>query len=93
MNDLEQLRVGVDAVKHAGGVVEATVCISGDMLKPKTKYDLKYYLNVVDKIVAMGTHIVGIKVLRKEFYKSLTDLSGHGWRAQTASCNYAYRLD
>ncbi|MCO0638272.1 pyruvate carboxylase, partial [Lutimaribacter sp. EGI FJ00014] len=34
LNDLEQLKVGVNAVKKAGGVVEATVCYSGDMLQP-----------------------------------------------------------
>ena len=33
----------------------------GDMLNPNKKYNLEYYLGVVDKIVAMGAHIVGIK--------------------------------
>ncbi|CAK9441207.1 uncharacterized protein LODBEIA_P50760 [Lodderomyces beijingensis] len=61
LNDLEQLKVGVDAVKKAGGVVEATVCYSGDMLKPGKKYNLEYYLKVVDEIVQMGTHFLGIK--------------------------------
>lgn len=61
LNDLEQLKVGVDAVKKAGGVVEATVCYSGDMLEPGKKYHLDYYLQVVDEIVAMGTHMLGIK--------------------------------
>lgn len=61
LNDLEQLKVGVDAVKKAGGVVEATVCYSGDMLQSGKKYDLNYYLEVVDKIVEMGTHFLGIK--------------------------------
>ncbi|KAF5094122.1 hypothetical protein D0Z03_002179 [Geotrichum reessii] len=61
LNDLDQLRVGVEAVKKAGGVVEATVCYSGDMLNPNKKYNLKYYLDVVEKIVGMGTHILGIK--------------------------------
>ena len=61
LNDLEQLKVGVDAVKKAGGVVEATVCYSGDMLKPGKKYNLDYYMEVVGKIVEMGTHILGIK--------------------------------
>jgi len=61
LNDLDQLQVGVEAVKKAGGVVEATVCYSGDMLNPKKKYNLEYYIDVVDKIVAMGTHILGIK--------------------------------
>ena len=61
LNDLEQLKVGVDAVKKAGGVVEATVCYSGDMLKPGKKYNLEYYLNFVDEVVKMGTHFLGIK--------------------------------
>lgn len=61
LNDLDQLEVGVKAVKKAGGVVEATICYSGDMLNPKKKYNLEYYLGLADKIVAMGTHILGIK--------------------------------
>ncbi|ODV91639.1 hypothetical protein CANCADRAFT_30005 [Tortispora caseinolytica NRRL Y-17796] len=61
LNDLEQLKVGVTAVKKAGGVVEATVCYSGDMLNPDKKYNLEYYMKMVDEIVAMGTHILGIK--------------------------------
>ncbi|KAH0611434.1 uncharacterized protein H6S33_010699 [Morchella sextelata] len=61
LNDLDQLEVGVKAVKKAGGVVEATICYSGDMLNPKKKYNLEYYMSLADKIVAMGTHILGIK--------------------------------
>lgn len=61
LNDLEQLKVGIDAVKKAGGVVESTVCYSGDMLIPGKKYNLDYYLETVEKIVKMGTHILGIK--------------------------------
>ena len=30
LNDIDQLEVGIKAVKEAGGVVEATVCYSGD---------------------------------------------------------------
>ena len=31
------------------------------MLNPSKKYNLEYYLGVVDKIVAMGAHILGVK--------------------------------
>ncbi|KAF2994842.1 pyruvate carboxylase [Curvularia kusanoi] len=61
LNDVEQLEVGIKAVLKAGGVAEGTVCYSGDMLNPKKKYNLEYYLNVVEKIVGMGAHILGIK--------------------------------
>ncbi|EGV61481.1 pyruvate carboxylase [Yamadazyma tenuis] len=61
LNDLDQLKVGIDAVRKAGGVIEATVCYSGDMLQIGKKYNLEYYVDMVDKIVEMGTHILGIK--------------------------------
>ncbi|KAL8739354.1 MAG: hypothetical protein Q9190_007848 [Brigantiaea leucoxantha] len=61
LNDIDQLEVGIKAVQEAGGVVEATVCYSGDMLNPKKKYNLDYYMELVGKIVKIGTHIIGIK--------------------------------
>ena len=61
LNDVDQLEVGVNAVKKAGGVVEATICYSGDMLNPNKKYNLAYYMDLAEKVVQMGTHILGIK--------------------------------
>jgi pyruvate carboxylase len=61
LNDLENISVGINAVKSAGGVCEGTICFSGDMLDPKKKYNLEYYLGLVEKIVAEGIHILGIK--------------------------------
>lgn len=61
LNDIDQLEVGMKAVHAAGGVVEATICYSGDMLNPDKKYNLQYYLDLVDKIVKLGTHVLGIK--------------------------------
>jgi len=56
------MRLGIDAAKKAGGVVEAAVCYSGDVANPKkTKYTLQYYLNFVDELVAEGIHVLGIK--------------------------------
>ena len=61
LNDIEQLEVGIKAVQKAGGVVEGTICYSGDMLNPKKKYNLEYYMSLVEKIVKIGTHTLGIK--------------------------------
>ncbi len=61
LNDIDQLEVGIKAVQKAGGVVEATVCYSGDMLNPQKKYNLEYYMALIEKIVKIGTHIIGIK--------------------------------
>jgi pyruvate carboxylase len=56
------MRLGIDAAKKAGGVVEAAVCYSGDIANPKkSKYTLQYYLDFVDQLVAEGIHVLGIK--------------------------------
>ncbi|KAG4434731.1 hypothetical protein IFR05_009784 [Cadophora sp. M221] len=61
LNDIAQLEVGIKAVHKAGGVVEGTVCYSGDMLNPHKKYNLEYYLKLVDELVALKIHVLGIK--------------------------------
>ncbi|KAJ4396995.1 pyruvate carboxylase [Gnomoniopsis smithogilvyi] len=61
LNDIDQLEVGIKAIHKAGGVVEATVCYSGDMLNPSKKYNLPYYLDLVDKLVALKIHVLSIK--------------------------------
>lgn len=61
LNDVDQLEVGIKAVHKAGGVVEATVCFSGDLLNPNKKYNLEYYMDMVDKLVKLDIHVLGIK--------------------------------
>ncbi|KAI0176630.1 pyruvate carboxylase [Pestalotiopsis sp. NC0098] len=61
LNDINQLEVGIKAVQQAGGVAEGTVCISGDMLNEKKKYNLPYYLDLVEKLVALDIDVLGIK--------------------------------
>ncbi|KAK0728941.1 carbamoyl-phosphate synthase L chain, ATP binding domain-containing protein [Apiosordaria backusii] len=61
LNDINQLEVGIKAVQKAGGVCEGTVCYSGDMLNPKKKYSLDYYVDLVDKLVALDIDVLGIK--------------------------------
>lgn len=57
-----QMRLGIDAAKKAGGVVEAAVCYSGDVASPReTKYTLEYYLDFIDKLVNEGVHIICVK--------------------------------
>ncbi|KAF5527331.1 Pyruvate carboxylase [Colletotrichum aenigma] len=53
LNDIDQLEVGIKAVHKAGGVVE--------VLNPKKKYNLEYYLDLVDKLVALDIHVLGLK--------------------------------
>ncbi|EJT46240.1 hypothetical protein A1Q1_05197 [Trichosporon asahii var. asahii CBS 2479] len=62
LNYFENLKVGIDAAKKAGGVVEGTICYSGDVANPKkTKYTLDYYLDLTNKLVGEGIHVLGIK--------------------------------
>ncbi|TYJ59072.1 pyruvate carboxylase [Cryptococcus floricola] len=62
LNYIENLKIGIDAAKKAGGVVEGTICYSGDVANPKkTKYTLQYYLDLTDQLVNEGIHVLGIK--------------------------------
>jgi pyruvate carboxylase len=62
LNDLENLKVGIDAVGEAGGVVEAALCYSGDVSdKERTKYTLDYYLELAGRLVDRGVHVLAIK--------------------------------
>lgn len=48
--------------KNTGGIAEAAVCYTGDILDPKkTKYDLKYYVNFAKDLENAGAHILCIK--------------------------------
>ncbi|WP_075343373.1 pyruvate carboxylase [Tenacibaculum agarivorans] len=44
------------------GLAEASICYTGDILNPsKTKYDLKYYIQLAKDIENAGAHILGVK--------------------------------
>ncbi|PWN29439.1 pyruvate carboxylase [Jaminaea rosea] len=63
LNNIDSLRLGIDAAKKAGGVAEGTICYTGDVANPKKhpKYTLEYYVNLTDELVKEGIHILGIK--------------------------------
>ena len=62
LNYIENMKLGIDAAKKAGGVVEGTVCYTGDVASSsEKKYTLEYYLNFVQELVDCGIHVLGIK--------------------------------
>lgn len=62
LNDVDQLKFGMDAVRDAGGVVEATICYTGDVSNPgSSKYTLDYYLTLAEQLVDHGLHSLAIK--------------------------------
>ena len=63
LNYVENLELGIDAVRKAGGVAEAAICYTGDVSDTKRggKYTLDYYLALANKLVTYGAHILAIK--------------------------------
>jgi pyruvate carboxylase len=62
LNYIENMKLGIDAVKKAGGVIEAAICYTGDISNPnKKKFNLEYYLNLTEQLVNLGIHVLGIK--------------------------------
>ena len=62
LNWIPNMKVAMDAVLDTGAICEASICYTGDILDPKrTKYDLKYYVNLAKELEKMGAHILAIK--------------------------------
>lgn len=61
LNNLENLKVGIDAVHAAGGLVEGAIMYTGDMLDPGSKYNLSYYMSIVDGLYEYGAHVIAVK--------------------------------
>ncbi len=63
LNDVEQMRPAIDAVRETGSTVaEVALCYTGDLNSPgEDIYTLDYYLKLADKMVAAGAHILAIK--------------------------------
>ncbi|MFD2207127.1 pyruvate carboxylase [Kiloniella antarctica] len=62
LNWVENMRVAMDAVCETGKICEAAICYTGDILDPnRSKYDLKYYVNMAKELEGAGAHILSIK--------------------------------
>ena len=62
LNYVENLALGIDAVRKAGGIVEGTVCYTGDVSdRTRVRYNLDYYMDLVEKLVRLDIDILGIK--------------------------------
>jgi pyruvate carboxylase len=74
LNDINQLEVGINAVHKAGGVVEGTVCISGDMLVSAVFWLLMIGLNLADG---------PFRTLRRSITWNTTWISSTSWSSLT----------
>ncbi len=62
LNDVEQMRPAIEAVRETASVAEVALCYSGNLLDPGEKiYNLDHYLKLADRIVESGAHILAIK--------------------------------
>ena len=61
IGDDEDSHLG-DFIEDTNSICEAAICYAGDILDPRrTKFTLKYYVNMAKELVKMGTHILAIK--------------------------------
>jgi len=62
LNSIENMRVSLDAVLETGGVCEAAICYTGDILdRSRPKYSLKYYVALAKQLERLGVHFLAIK--------------------------------
>ena len=62
LNWVPNMRVAMEAVLDTDAICEASVCYTGDILDgSRTKYDMKYYVNLAKDLEKMGAHILAIK--------------------------------
>ena len=63
LNDVDQMRVAIDAVRETGtAVAEVAMSYTGNLADPaEDKYTLDYYLRLADRVVEAGAHVLAIK--------------------------------
>jgi len=62
LNDVDQMRVAIGAVRDAGALAEGTLCYSGDLSDPAERvYTLDHYLGVAEGVLDAGAHVLCIK--------------------------------
>src|SRR6266404_5968374 len=62
LNSIENMCISLDAVLETGGVCEAAICYTGDILdNSRPKYSLKYYVALAKQLEKLGAHFLAIK--------------------------------
>ena len=63
LNWIDSMKVSIAAVRErTGGIAEACICYTGDIMNPKRqKYSLQYYLDLAKRLEDSGAHILAIK--------------------------------
>lgn len=62
LNWLPNMRPAIEAVRSAGKVAEVAICYTGDITDPaRTKYNLRYYVDLAKELEKAGAQILAIK--------------------------------
>ena len=62
LNWVPNMQVAMDAVRNAGGICEAAICYTGDVLDPaRTKFSLAYYVELARQLEKRGAHMLAVK--------------------------------
>src|SRR6202041_817837 len=62
LNWVPNMTVAMEAVVESGALCEAAICYTGDILDSKrTKYNLKYYVDLAKELEKHGAHLLAIK--------------------------------
>ncbi|HTU25009.1 MAG TPA: pyruvate carboxylase, partial [Pirellulales bacterium] len=62
LNWVPNMRIAIEAVVASGALCEAAICYTGDILdERRTKYDLKYYVELAKELEKLGAHMLAIK--------------------------------
>jgi pyruvate carboxylase len=63
LNSTQNMQVAIESVRSdTSAICETAICYTGDILDPsRTKYTLKYYIEMAAQLVDMGAHILAIK--------------------------------
>jgi pyruvate carboxylase len=62
LNWVPNMKVAMEAVLATDAICEPAICYTGDILNPeRSKYDLKYYVELAKELEKLGAHILAIK--------------------------------
>ncbi|MBP9838228.1 MAG: pyruvate carboxylase [Proteobacteria bacterium] len=66
LNNVDRMRTAIDGVRECGGIAEACLCYTGDVMAEEKKgkdgkFNLKYYLTLAKEIEKAGADILAIK--------------------------------
>ena len=62
LNLVENMKVAINEVKKLGKICEGAICYTNDVNNPnEQKYNLKYYLNLVQELENLGVNFIAIK--------------------------------